>query len=512
MRVRKLVEGSISLKIRAPFLFPGVDAGAFGYDRVALRDLDGNLIVPMDQIFGLLRHGLVDLGRTDVLDDLFGKGSDDAAQTESHSYNPDRSALFPSDLMANQIPDCDRAVVPAHRVRIDPESGAALEGHLLTLEQVAAPGAEVLFKGTFHAWTSLEAETISTAFQAALSVHGAVGAMKSVGFGEVVGVSVSSDLAVVPAALPDPGGDWLVLRFVLDRPYLIDAERIANNAYLGRRDIPGGAIKGLLAQNLDLAGVLVDPAALSMMRIGHARGVHDTSRMSPTFVQRLEERVHTRIDADTGAAFDQMLYSTIARAADPDGFECQLDLTGISTQIRQTLLQTLGRPLFGLGMTRATMTAVGLMTANTMDTASAGRVAIIVKTPALLAHPFEGDAAEPLSPADAYAMFWKSILPHSTLTTCSAGQRLAGGYHALRFRVVAEQYRPWVLTEPLSVFRFDLDARDVSAMNIALMRGLCRSELAGTQLDWSNCPFMAQNGYGEIAIHLTEDSAGGGVL
>lgn len=499
MTARQLVEGRITVVLRAPFLFPGVDAGAFGFDKVALRDSDGRLIVPMDQVRGLLRHGLVDLGRSDVLDDLFGKGSDDSTRTASGSYEPDRSALFLSDLVAEPVSERDRAIAPMHRVKIDPETGAAAEGHLLTLEQLAAPGAEVVFSGAFHALTTIDPVALSNALSAALRVHGAIGSLKSVGFGEVVGWTVSAAVASAPAPLADPGGDRLTLRFTLDRPYLVDADRIADNAYLGRRDIPGGAIKGLLAQNLMLGGQPADPAALAALRIGHARPFGGG-------VLRMEERVHTRINADTGAAFDEQLYSTIAVVHDPKGFACTLDLTDVPQDQRAALVPALGRPLFGLGMTGATLQPTAIIGLGSADSAKPGPFAIVVRTPALLADPVDdpGDGA-----FASFQAFWKKHLPNSVLTACKARQRLVGGYHALRFRIMPGQYRPWVLTEPGSVFEFDLAAQDVAEMNRLLRRGLNRTSLGGTVLNWQNCPFVAENGYGELASHQPSASNSG---
>ena len=510
---------------------------------MALRDVNGALIVPMDQLRGLLRHGLVDLGLTGVLDDLFGKGSDDVAKTASGNYTPDRSALFLSDLVAAPIPPADQAAGPMHRVRIDPETGAATEGHLLTLEQVAAPGAEIAFSGDFHAYSSLEVTVLESALSAALQVHGAIGSLKSVGFGEVVTCSATLQDAPATQPLADPGGPRLTMHFSLDRPYLVDPERIADNAYLGRRDIPGGAIKGLLAQNLALCGANVDATALAALRIGQARRVGDTADLLALSVVwdrdenrfadrahsaakpgdlhqsgwkseqedrieavlgngnpplRMEERVHTQINADTGAAFDQKLYSTIAVAPDPQGFECALDLTEVAPEQRRALVSALGKPLFGLGMTGATLRPIRMTCLGGADGAQAGHFAIVVKTPALLADP-EDTPEDQTGVFASCKAFWSKHLPHSTLKACHARQRLVGGYHALRFRIRPGGYRPWVLTEPGSVFVFDLAAEDVDAMNLFLRRGLCRTNLGDADMDWRNCPFVAENGYGELA-------------
>lgn len=489
MNVPRLLEGQIALTIKAPFLFPGVDAGAFGYDRVAMRDLDGNLIVPMDQVRGLLRHGLVDIGRFDIVDALFGRESGASAVTPADSYLPDRSGLFLSDLVAEPIPMDKSAIAPMHRVKIEPESGAAAEGHLLTLEQVAAAGHPVTFTGWIAAITELEEDDLVTALATALAVHGSVGSLKSVGFGEVTDVKVTLAGQRRGAPLPDPGCDLVDFMFQLDRPYLIDPERVADNTWLGRPDIPGGAVKGLLAQNMKLLGAAFDAQAFSQFRIGHA------SRKSRSEALRYDERVHTRINADTGAAFDEALFTTIAVGNDPEGFTCRLDLTGIAADQRRLFLAELGRPLFGLGMTGATMTPVSFSKASPISV-SAGRITLVLRTPALLA---QGDADES-SCLTANAAFWKEVLPNSVLTGCDARHRLVGGYQSLRFRVKADCYRPWVLTEPGSKFELDLHENDVSSMTAILERGVCRAELAGQALTWENCSFIAENGYGTFAL------------
>ena len=71
---------TLTLTIRAPFLFPGVAAGWFGVDRVALRDHKGQIIIPQDQVRGVLRDGLRLLGYVDLVKDLFGYGSAASAE------------------------------------------------------------------------------------------------------------------------------------------------------------------------------------------------------------------------------------------------------------------------------------------------------------------------------------------------------------------------------------------------------------------------------------------------
>lgn len=210
----------VTLSLKAPFLFPGQDPGRFGYDRVALRDLDGRPIIPQDQIKGLIRHGLTIMGETELVEGLMGKGSADARKDSGGAFEPAKGRMFLTDLRCTIEPDLRST--DYHRVQIDDESGAAKQGHLLRIEQVFAPEREVAFSGRitlFPTAKAPDAQALALLLAAALQCKRHIGAMASIGFGEVSGCSVEPALEAEEACkLPaDPVGRFL-WRFRVDRP------------------------------------------------------------------------------------------------------------------------------------------------------------------------------------------------------------------------------------------------------------------------------------------------------
>lgn len=186
------IEAILKVGVHAPFLFPGIAAGRFGFDRVALRDHKGRIIVPQDQVKGLLRHGLKRVGRGDLVSDLFGEASGDANEASASDFSPERrSRVFFTDLRANKAPDS--SVSPYHRVEIDDVSGAAREGHLVRLEQVFEPEEKVDFQGRVTVFTERDVGEILGAFRDALTSYIGIGSHTSIGFGILRRVELDAD-------------------------------------------------------------------------------------------------------------------------------------------------------------------------------------------------------------------------------------------------------------------------------------------------------------------------------
>lgn len=532
----------VILSVKAPFLFPGQEAGRFGYDRVALRDLDGRPIIPQDQIKGLIRHGLTIMGRADLVDELMGKGSADARKDSSGAFEPAKGRMFCTDLRCQIAPDAKST--DYHRVKIDDESGAAEQGHLLRIEQVFAPEKEVTFSGriTLFATDKTPSADMGALLEAALRCKRHIGAMASIGFGEVIGCT----LAPVPetqvaCTLPaDPVGRFL-WKFRVDRPYLVDAIR-TDNGYIGQSTIPGGALKGLVARCAEMRGQPLDAQSLSDTVFGHAaqhavralplsvacvreRGgetcrdlagvgefpddvtlqidwkpVHEAA-CAKAFKDclaphpRYTERVHTQIDAKTGAAKDENLFSTTAVVPEDADFTCIVDTSTLSSDHARAVLRTLCAPMPGLGRTDARVEPIAFEAAPS-PAAVTGKVALVLQTkawievdPAVLRH-------DPLS---AYAPAFKAFLPHSALLEVHAAQELLGDYLARRF-THEERYMPWLVTSRRSVFVLDVDAADQDELMTLQRRGLCSAKRGHAELDWQTCPFVAENGYGAFIL------------
>ncbi len=95
-----------------------------------------------------------------------------------------------------------------------------------------------------------------------------------------------------------------------------------------------------------------------------------------------------------------------------------------------------------------------------------------------------------------------------------ARQKLSGGaFRKIIFQKKAEDYKPWLLTEAGSVFVLQAKNNTTSAEKMIgtwLNQGLPLAKGVYTyyeidesgDLQWQQCPFLPQNGYGEIAVNI----------
>ncbi|MDR7127521.1 RAMP superfamily CRISPR-associated protein [Pseudotabrizicola sp. 4114] len=533
----------VALSLKAPFLFPGQDAGRFGYDRVALRDLEGRAIIPQDQIKGLIRHGLTTMGRADLVAELMGKGSADARKDSGGAFEPDKGRMFFTDLHCTS--EADTRSIDYHRVKIDDESGAAEQGHLMRLEQVFAPESGVTFLGQitlFPTTATPNEKTLGHILEAALQCKRHIGAMASIGFGEVTGCTLTPvGETETGCKLPAKPHERFLWRFRLDRPYLVDAIR-TDNGYIGQLTIPGGALKGLLARCAALRGVSLDAKDLANTVFGHAsqytakalplsvacvrekdiETCHDLAGVAvfPDGVtlqidwktshedacakafegslapqSRYTERVHTQIDATTGAAKDENLFSTTAIVPEDADFTAIIDTSALSPEGARAILGALCTPMLGLGRTDARVLSRALVPTKPPVPAT-GKVALVLQTKAWI----EVDSLmlrhDPLS---AYTPAFKAFLSNSTLCEVHAAQELVGDYIARQF-TAGSRYMPWLVTSSGSVFVLDVNETDQQRLQKLLGKGLCSERRGHTALDWQTCPFVAENGYGAFIV------------
>ena len=141
--------------------------------------------------------------------------------------------------------------------------------------------------------------------------------------------------------------------------------------------------------------------------------------------------------------------------------------------------------------------------------------AIVLQTPAIMSDPniiAENSNKEVYDDSkilrDEYEIYWKEALGDGiTLKSFFAAQELKGGYLVMRYGKMG--YRPFYLTAAGSSFIFCV--RDKTALQGALptllKNGLPLPEWAKKYYGepfWKNCPFIRENGYGEIKIAVKE--------
>lgn len=597
---------SIALSVRSPFMFRGLDGRAFGVDVACLRDELERPIIPADQIRGVLREALGDLAavgagiKLSEIDRVFGRTSADLEQDPRARNVPERSRIIFGDLHAAGMvknpaarpgtPDGTEvplgAACETARVEIDDMTGAAETGKLQFIELVAPFGAAVRFTGNILLFAPpAEAGRWQQLLSRAVGLVSEIGAFKSVGFGEVLAGQVQH-VPATPSATATLGlPERFTVRLRFDRPILVDAELIADNAFSGRDVVPGAVFKGALARHLELGGHRPEAgelsAALAALSFSHAfpesttAGVRDLRPLPLSLVAASREdgsepivgdalrvpdgagamiaghpalfrgdwkggwtahaatalgrpqprysigiaRTHTKIDAVSETAETGALFTTISRPAHlngvPRSWLLDVDLGSVPEGAERETLdavlrQCLADGLHGIGKTAAS--ARFEITAETTAAAVApihgtrDEYALVLETPALLLDriALSGEAGWSSGPADAYAAYFRGILPGAELLSFFASQKLAGGYLARRRRAYGEGlYQPFLLTEAGSVFRLRLS-------NPAQLRELVRAGLPVVPLEeaealtWENCPFVPENGYGRIsADHLS---------
>jgi len=246
----------------------------------------------------------------------------------------------------------------------------------------------------------------------------------------------------------------------------------------------------------------------------------------PEVPQKL--RVRTAIDANTRRAAEAQLFA--CELVVPNNtlvWHAYVDLSAIdeaqrasvTSQLDSLLRQWRGR-LHGLGKTkaRAEVTLDGqepVFLSNPLP--RDGLWILTLQTPALLCNPDQLDETSGQAELrGAYEETWKQLSGNSLkLERYFARQRLSGGtYLHGRFGQTKDHYRPYLLTEAGSVFvlkavegceaQAEQQIRKWLACGLPLPAWAVERYARNAPLEdrWRYCPFLPENGYGEIAANL----------
>jgi hypothetical protein len=144
-----------------------------------------------------------------------------------------------------------------------------------------------------------------------------------------------------------------------------------------------------------------------------------------------------------------------------------------------------------------------------------GRCIVVLQTDALMLDPWELSGGDRETVKAAYAGYWQAASGGVLkLERHLAAQKLLGGYLGRRFRPLGEtDYYPFFLTAAGAVFVLKATDPDKAAElcknwktwglpppDWALEKRYGKTESG--RLDWRQCPFTPENGFGEIAINL----------
>lgn len=219
------------------------------------RNFAGRFILPGSLLRGVVRGAAKSIAeKVDGPLDVF-KGQtitnfcNAAFGEESKANNePGRGFAIVGDLIADTTlePDANRTV----RVEIDPERGAAKEGHLVFIECPFRHGTPVTFSGEIVVMGSdsdAGAKHLAKLLEMALPRIYAVGGMKSAGFGKLIEFRVDTMVRQVNAEAKAPASH-LAVSYTLDRPFLVNSTRLGGNYEVSSDTLPGTAIKAVIAR------------------------------------------------------------------------------------------------------------------------------------------------------------------------------------------------------------------------------------------------------------------------
>lgn len=190
------------------------------------------------------------------------------------------------------------------------------------------------------------------------------------------------------------------------------------------------------------------------------------------------------------------------------------------TDVEKQLRGLLAIGLNGLGKTKASVSAeledyshVQPFYSSKLEPID-NQYIVTLQTPAILCDPKElNETSGKIELFNAYEKIWKQMSDDSlTLKRYFASQSLAGGYYLHRRFREGKQYRPYLLTDAGSVFvlRVVDEAKAKEKIEEWFNYGLPLPKWAkeeykrnGREGDhWSNCPYIRENGYGEIAVNI----------
>ncbi|HID99177.1 MAG TPA: hypothetical protein EYP59_02665 [Thiotrichaceae bacterium] len=255
-----------------------------------------------------------------------------------------------------------------------------------------------------------------------------------------------------------------------------------------------------------------------------------------------ELRVRTAIDYKTRRSKKHQLFAYEMIVPNETAWYARLDLSAVPKKERKTVIKQLqalvAKGITGLGKNK-TYARMELLPSKTiqcsqesnLNKSKDGYWIITLQTPALLCNPklLEGtvqDKADALF--NAYADTWNRLSKNDhnpdskgclELVRFFATQSLAGGlYLWKRFQDTQKNklpnerlYQPYLLTDAGSVFVLrSTDKSEIAQQKIKewFEHGLPLPDWAKTEYlsddksDWSSCPYLPQNGYGEIAVNL----------
>ena len=490
-----------------------------------------------------------------------------------------------------------------YRIERDDETATVKRGQNQMMQTPFLAGGEYPFKGRIWAIASDETATaLDDGLPQGLCWVPGIGADTSVGFGVISNVVITRSSEYLHGSGWDDAAEaesWSVA-ITPEGPLCVGRKRIAENIFQSEAQIPGGVLKGAIADSIlrlhgskekDVSRLAGETGCamkelceeFSKIRVLHAKPVKNgsidrpreipastvkvgtpsalkdlalanciPSEVAPAFridwksskdaevefgITRVQHelRVRTQMDCEKRRAKGEHLFAyrmVVPRArtsqASIDEYEW---LTAISfAQISDPhtkeavqsqladLLADVGIPGVGKLKTRCVASRVGTspfkLGATQKGNREPSRWVITLQTPALLCD--VGALAPGMRDASAaYKNYWEEASGRTlTLERHFARQTLTGGEFIWKRFAAQSPYCPFVLTDAGAVFVLQLmdrvdPGKATKKIEMWKTNGLPIAEtvckrfgLAGDASDWKKCPYVPENGFGEIAVDL----------
>ena len=243
-----------------------------------------------------------------------------------------------------------------------------------------------------------------------------------------------------------------------------------------------------------------------------------------------ELRIRTAIDREKRKAEDKKLFAY--EMVDPKGFKwaSRIDLSRVDQSSRAEIESQLREILLSVGLVGMSKTKISAeiefpagelknkikSKCESIDRGKNKYWVITLQTPAILCNPANlNETSTSQDLLSEYKTVWDKISGDTLeLSHFFATQSLAGGYYLHKRFQREKPYRPYLLTDAGSVFILKETTYAGNTINKWFKYGLDFPEWAKKEYSkkiedqetdgghWRNCPYIPENGYGEIAVNI----------
>jgi|GEM_PF-2996026 len=294
---------TLHFTLQGPILTQGFGAHSHGLDSAVLRDHKGKPVLPGTLIKGNLRHAILELQHitqnqfvdASWLAQWFGEESADA----THNAPQRGRLIFDHHWQTNHETAVSDQI---NRIKIN-EQGTVEKGSLAFIESPFLPGQHVTFKGKITVIASpQEVDTLKKVLNKAAQYLFAIGSLKSIGFGKVVKVDITTD-AFSSNNHKLKTSKRIDYKLTFDRPVCFPANSSVGNRFESQQFASGAVIKGVIAQLVEPGTVLAQYLDVVNFRFLYPYN-HELGRTAPLPLSKAVNEKREAVDTAQLACFD----------------------------------------------------------------------------------------------------------------------------------------------------------------------------------------------------------------